>query len=97
MKCLKIEDNKGYFTIDGTDWSPIDEINKYHLLKLLDLAIEEDDFEMDAFAAEELANQAHHIIYKNIHEKFTEIRKNRDRFKDESESLYKDAIAKYTQ
>jgi len=28
MKLLKIEDNKGYFTLDGTTWNPIDEINK---------------------------------------------------------------------
>ena len=97
MKCLKIEDNQGYFSIDGANWLPIDEINKDYLYTLLNMAIEEDDFEMDEYVVEILANQAHQIIYKNIHEKFSEIRRNRPRFKDESAAIYKDAIEKYSQ
>ncbi|MGO9138149.1 MAG: hypothetical protein ACLQBC_10845 [Syntrophales bacterium] len=96
MKFLKIEDNKGYFSLDGTTWNPIDEINKEHLLKLLDLSLS-DDFEMDDFEKEKVGNQAHQIIYKNIFEKFSDVSKNRSRFKDESEVLYKAAIEKYSQ
>ena len=91
MKYLKIDDNKGHFTTDGSSWLPIDQIDKNQLLKLLDFALEE-DFEMDEFSEKDLANQAH-----QIYEKLTELRENRTRFKDESEALYKTAIEKYSQ
>ena len=56
-----------------------------------------DDFEMDVFDKEKIGNQAHQIIYKNISEKFSDLSKNRSRFKDESEALYREAIEKYSQ
>ena len=96
MKFLKIEDNKGFFAVDGKTWSPIDQINKEHLLELLERVLS-DNFEMDAFDKEKLGNQAHQIIYKNIYEKFLELSKNKSRFKDESEAYYKEAIEKYSQ
>jgi len=96
MKFLKIEDNKGFFAVDGKTWSPIDQINKEHLLQLLERALS-DNFEMDNFEKEKLGNQAHQIIYKNIYEKFVELGKNKNRFKDESEAYYKEAIEKYSQ
>ena len=95
MKYLKIEGNKGYFTIDGTNWLPIDEIDKHHLLKLLDFALEK-DFEMDEFESEKIGNQAHQIIYKNIFEKLNDLKNKKERFKDESEALYKNALEKYS-
>lgn len=94
MKYLKIQENKVVFTINNTDWFPIDQITKDHLLELLDFAIN-NDFEMDAFDASKIANQAHQIIYKNIYEKFVELTRNKTRFSDESEALYKEAIEKY--
>lgn len=94
MKCLKIEENKVLFTVNNADWFPIDEITKDHLLILLDLAIN-NDFEMDAFDASKIANQAHQIIYKNIYDKFIDLTRNKTRFSDESEALYKEAIEKY--
>lgn len=96
MKYLKIEDNKGFFSINGQDWQTIDAINKKDLLTLLDLALT-NLFEMDEFDKDKIGNQAHQIIYKNIFEKFSELVKNKNRFKDESERLYKDAIIKYGQ
>ncbi len=94
MKYLKIEENKVLFTVNNTDWFPIDEITKDHLLSLLDLAIN-NDFEMDAFDASKIANQAHQIIYKNIYDKLIDLTRNKTRFSDESEALYKEAIEKY--
>lgn len=96
MKYLKIEDSKAAYTIDGVNWKPIDKIDKDALLLLVDLALS-GEFEMDAYDEAILNNQAHQIIYKNIFEKFTELLNNKDRFRDESESLYKDAIEKYGQ
>lgn len=94
MKYLKIENNTGHFSLDGQAWFPIDAINKDHLFTLIDKALM-DDFEMDEFRKEGLANQAHQIIYKNLYDKFNELKSNKNRFKDESEALYKSAIEKY--
>jgi hypothetical protein len=95
MRYLKIEDNRGIFTVDGTKWFSIDTIGKEHLLLLIDRALSV-DFEMDEFNKETLANQAHQIIYKSLYDKFKELQSNKSRFKDESESMYKAAIDKYT-
>ncbi len=96
MKFLKIDKNKGYYTVNKVDWVLIDEINKDHLLILLEHALS-NKFEMDFFEKEKLGNQAHQIIYKHIYEKFDNLNKNKDRFIDESKNLYKDAIEKYSQ
>ena len=96
MKFLKIDDNRGFFAVDGKTWNPIDQINKDQLFELLDHALT-DNFEMDIFEKDKLGNQAHQIIYKNIYEKFVELGRNKNRFKDESEALYRDAIEKYSQ
>lgn len=97
MKYLKIEDNKGYFLQekDSTpEWVEIDRINKDNLLFLLNAAVST-DFEMDLYDESTLANKAHQIIYKNISEKFTELVAMKSKFKDESESYYKEALEKY--
>ncbi len=95
MKRLKIEDNKGYFKTDQ-DWTEIDQISKDDLMFLLDKAVEEDEFELDEYDADKLANKAHAIIYKNIFEKFSDFLDNKTRFKDESQTLYKEAFEKYS-
>jgi len=51
---------------------------------------------MDEFKEENISHAAHQIVYKNIFEKFSELISNKTKFKDESESLYKDAIEKYS-
>jgi len=99
MKYLKVEDNKAYFlkVVDQSSqaWVEIDKITKDDLMNLLNLAIES-DFEMEEYKEENLANKAHQIIYKNIHEKFLDIISCKTRFKDESESMFKEAIDKYS-
>ena len=97
MKYLKIEENKGYFIKDKgqpDQWTEIDKIEKDDLLKLLDYATTE-DFEFDQYNEAILGNKAHQIIYKHLAEKFTIFLSNKDRFKDEAENIYKDAIEKY--
>lgn len=98
MKYLKIEDNKGFFIKANdhgtTDWAEIDIITKDDLFFLLNKAVSE-DFEMDEFKEEILSNKAHQIIYKNLHEKFSDLLLNKTRFRDESENLYKAAMEKY--
>jgi len=65
------------------------------LLNLLNSATS-DTFEMDTYSEEIMANKAHQIIYKNIHEKFLTLESMKSKFKDESESLYKEALDKYS-
>ena len=89
-----IENSKGHYCLEKGKWQEIDKINKDDLLILLDKAIET-DFEMDKYEQDKLSNKAHQIIYKNLFDKFTELLENKDRFKDESEQLYKDTIEKY--
>lgn len=97
MKFLKIEDNKGFFLKDKNlplIWTEIDQIVKEDLLKLLEDAASE-DFDIDAYDENLIANKAHQIIYKHLAEKLSTFLSNKDRFKDEANSLYKDAIEKY--
>lgn len=96
MRCLKIEDNKGWYTVNNTEWITIDKISRDDLLMLLDICIKDDEFQMDEYNEDKLANQAHRIIYSNIYAKFLELLRNKTKFKDESELLYREAIEKYS-
>ena len=86
---------QGYYTLDDTK-TEIDKINKDDLLKILDLALE-DDFEMDPYDADTFSqNKAHKIIYSNIHDKLKDLIDNKEQFKKEADSKYKEAINKYS-
>lgn len=98
MKYLKIEDNKAFYLKvieEKLNWIEIDQINKDDLLLLLNKAID-DNFELDDYKEELLANKAHQIIYKSLAEKFTILISNKTRFVDESALLYKEALDKYS-
>jgi hypothetical protein len=97
MKFLKIENNKVFFIKDKSqpdNWAEIDQMEKNDLMKLLDFATEE-DFEMDDFDENLIQHKAHQIIYKNLFEKFSTFLLNKNRFKDESEAIFKEALEKY--
>ncbi|NQY81454.1 MAG: hypothetical protein HRT47_14205 [Candidatus Caenarcaniphilales bacterium] len=51
---------------------------------------------MDDYVDGIIKNPAHNIIYSNLFRKFNELLKQKNRFKDESESLYKDTLMKYS-
>lgn len=96
MQHLKIENNKGFYQIEPDQWKEIDKIDKESLVILLDKALESEfEFKMDAFEANKILNKAHSIIYRNLYEKFSELSENKNRFKDDSELLYKNAFEKY--
>ena len=97
MKYLKIENNKAFYLKDKNQpsiWTEIDQIEKEDLLRLLDYVVNE-DFELDTYEESKIANKAHQIIYKHLSEKMSTFLSNKDRFKDEANSLYKEAIDKY--
>lgn len=98
MKYLVIENGQAKYTIDPTVPASIklDQISKDDLLKLLDICMTEEDFEMDPYDETSLQNKAHQIIYKNIYQKLEDLRKHRVRFSDEKTVLYRAAINKYS-
>lgn len=97
MKCLKIENGSGYFLGSDGSFKEIDTIGKDDILRLLDVATDETkDFEMDCMANNEIKNEAHKIIYGSLSQRFSEIKLNKKRFIDESQSMFKDALDKYS-
>ena len=94
MKHLKIEEQKAYFS-KGGNWMVVTEMTKEDLLNLAHAAIEEEDFEMDAYDEALLPNPAHKIIYQQIHGQLTELHNRRATFLEEERNIYKDAYIKY--
>lgn len=94
MKHLKIESGKGQYSINGTIWIDLDVITKDDLLKMMELTLD-DDFIIDDYDKEKLPNPAQEIMYRNIHSKLKELFQKRERFRDESQQYYKDALLKY--
>lgn len=97
MTYLKIESSgKCTFINSQGEKKALDLIKKEDLLFLLDKATEEGQpFEMDDPTLNEIKNEAHKIIYENLYDKFQDLLKNKNKFIDESEALYKDALQKY--
>ena len=95
MKCLLIDDGKGYYSLDGENKFPLDQITKEDLLKMLDLIIDF-DAEMDEYDENRIHNAAHKIIYRNLYSKLNDLSAHKTRFKDESTSLYRTAVEKYS-
>lgn len=94
MKHLRIKEGKGQCSIDGVIWTDLDKIGKDDVLKLVDLALS-DGFSMDPYQRELIPNPAHEIIYRNLHTKLEELVVKKERFRDESQQLYREAIQKY--
>jgi hypothetical protein len=93
MKILKIEKGLGYF-VAAEEWKPMDKLNKDDLLKLVDLVLTS-DVEMDAYNEDQLQQQAHRIIYKNVLEKLGELQKRKAEFTDESDRMFHTEYEKY--
>lgn len=97
MKILEIREHKGFFKLsESSEWQAIDTIDKDALLALLDLFLE-NDVSMDAPDDENLGNQAHSIIYRNVYAKLVALLDEKSRFTDESQRLYLDEITRYSE
>lgn len=94
MKVLRVKDNQGFFATEKDDFKPIDKISKENLLKLIDLALEQ-DVELDEYNDLKIRNQAHQIIYKSIYEKLLELKNRKNEFKDKSERLFLSEYERY--
>jgi hypothetical protein len=94
MKILKTENKVGLYSVNGSTWKPIDEIEKEDLMKLLDLTLTA-DVEMDPYSADTVGNPAHQIIYKSISEKLKTTAENKNQFKDQSDRLFWEQFEAY--
>ena len=66
MKYLIIEKNRAYYQLDSSGSKiEIDQISKEDLLKLVELCLEDEDFEMDTFDSSSIPQAAQQIIYRN--------------------------------
>lgn len=95
MKILRINNNKGEFSINGTDYKSIDTISKDDILHLIDIFTQQDCEMDDVITDNNLPNKAHLIIYKSLLVKFKELQNNKAFFRDMRDNEYKDAINKY--
>jgi hypothetical protein len=95
MKLLKISENIGHFLAAGGDYTPIDQITKEDLLRLVDRTLDQDVIELDAYDDQAIKNQAHQVIYKSIYQKLTDLRGRRKEFVDESARLFLADYEKY--
>lgn len=98
MKYLLIEKGQAFYRFDENEATkkPIDQITKEDILKLIELCLADESFEMDELTSANLQHSAHQIIYKNIHAKLNDVRLKRIGFEDEMSTLYKSAIDKYS-
>lgn len=96
MKNLRINNGRGEFSLNGVDYTALDEITKEDLLALLDISLDpEQEMEMDEYDTELIVHQAHKIIYHNLYDKFSEVIVNKRQFNDDVNELYEDAYDKY--
>ena len=96
MKVLKISDGKCTFSIDGTSYKSICEINKQDLLKILDYIYKNDNYEIDMITSETVIyNEVEKIIYSSILLKIKDFIENVQHLKSEIEDEFKIAKEKY--
>lgn len=96
MKILRIDNRKGQFSINGTDFVDIDKINKEQMLSMLDLLLQ-NDCDMDPYVDDSIPNEAQQIIYKAIYEKFLSIKNDKETLLNFKEDTFKEAIEKYNE
>jgi len=94
MRILRISDHKGQFSLDGVNYRELDLLVKDDIIKLIDRVIN-GDTEMDVFDEEKIQHPAHKIIYRNLYNKLLALSADKERFKEESNEMYREAIAKY--
>ena len=82
MIYLKIENNLGKFYKDGT-FLTIDKMANVDLWNLANEAMNDNDFQMDAYDEAKLPNKAHQIIYKHVFDLLTSLITRKEQYKNE--------------
>lgn len=96
MKCLKIDNGKGEFSVDGVNFLSLDKITKEDILILIDITLDpSSSIEMDVYDADAFTNPAHKMIYDHLYDKFTDLVANKDQFVSEVNEKYQDVYERY--
>lgn len=98
MTYLKISNNQVYYRItDDSDssYKTIDKISKEDISVLIDIIMNSDSFDMDEYNSDKIGNTAHNIIYRNLHEKFSNLLNRKEKLIENINSLFSDAYNKY--
>lgn len=95
MKLLKIENNIGQYSVDGTDYREIQDISKEDILVLVNKVLE-DDVEIDEITdVNDIKSPAQKIIYNRIYTKLNELIASKQEILDKNQKIFADAYAKY--
>lgn len=95
MKYLVIDNNKGYY-IKKDKKQEIDHISKEDIYELISILINiDEDFEMDEFSEEKLQHGVHSIIYRNLYNKFADLKKEKESIHDSVNQQFMAAFQKY--
>lgn len=97
MTLLKIENNKGKFSIDGINFIEIEKISKDDILKMLEKVLSENEIMIEESNEEDkkINSPAQKIIYDNIYEKVKEVTSEKDEINSFEEDEYYIAMKKY--
>lgn len=96
MKLLKIENNRGYFLLESGQYETIDKLNKEGILRLVDQSLDaEEEIDFDDIEDDNLQNQTHLIIYRNVLAKLRELFERRAEYKDRCERLFLEEYDRY--
>jgi len=97
MKLLKIENNAGKYSIDGSSYQNIDEIGKEDIMGIMNMIMTTDTVEFDVLDVNnKIGSPAQNIIYTKLSEKFNEIKEQKTTIIDKANLKYKDAFIKYS-
>lgn len=94
MKILRIKNQQGEYSLDGSNYKAITLLNKEDLLTMINTFVSV-DCEMDEYTNGALPNRAQQIIYSNLYMKFKDLEQHKSSFKDIEENMYKKALEKY--
>ena len=95
MKLLKIENNSGKYSIDGTIYKAIEEISKEDILTLINKIFEEVVEIEEPTADNDINSPAQKIIYTKIFEKLKELIASKQDIIDRNQKLFAEAYKKY--
>lgn len=97
MKLLMIENNKGKYSIDGTNFFEIEKIGRDDILKMLEKVLDEEEIiivESDE-DNNKIASPAQKIIYDSIYTKISELILEKNEIKSFEDDEYYLAMKKY--
>ena len=87
MKVLKIENNHGYYILDGNQYEIID-INKDNIFKLLNIIYDNEDITLDRIDDKnQILNEAEKIIFEGIFEYLNNFIKQKENIKKEIDDV----------